>query len=46
MLDNLIENLIKTAVGLLAILAALLAFTYWPEHGQVFASVRPKCVAP
>jgi hypothetical protein len=30
------DNLIKTAGGLLAIVVGLLAFTYWPEYGQVF----------
>jgi hypothetical protein len=31
------NNLIKNAGWLLAILVGLLAFTYWPEYGQVFA---------
>jgi hypothetical protein len=32
----MLDNLIKTVGGLLAIVVALLAFTYWPEYGQVF----------
>jgi hypothetical protein len=30
------DNLIKSVGGLLAIVVGLLAFTYWPEYGQVF----------
>jgi hypothetical protein len=36
MLGNLVNNLIRTVGTLLAVVAALLVFTFWPEHGQVF----------
>ena len=32
----MLGNLVKTLGGLLAVVAGLLAFTFWPEYGQVF----------
>jgi hypothetical protein len=32
----MLDNLVKGGGGLLATLAALVVFTFWPEHGQVF----------